>query len=144
MEILLHITNSSSYKLSAWIHWTPQRLRMLSELKIKSTWLRCWCKGRMVATVFQQYLQQIELFMCSCLGKGVRDIQEITRDPLHGQRWNIMHSVLKVPQVYASSLHGLLSHSYVACHLPFPQSFGLKINFLTPFLQIIFLMSIFK
>ena len=76
--------------------------------------------------------------MCSCLGKGIRDIQEITIDPLHKQRWNNMQSVLKGPQVYASSLHGLLSHSYVTCHLPFHQSFGLENNFLTPFLQITF------
>ena len=76
--------------------------------------------------------------MCSCLGKGIRDIQEITRDPLHRQRWNIMHSVLKVPQVYASSLHGLLSHSYATCHLPFHQSFDLENDFLNLFMQVTF------
>ena len=90
------------------------------------------------ASVFQQHQQRIELFMCSCLGKGIRDIPEITRDPLHRQRWNNMQSVLQVPQVYASSLHGLLSHSYATCHLPFHLSFGLENNFLTPFLQITF------
>ena len=54
------------------------------------------------------------------------------------QRWNNMRSVLKVPQVRISSLHGLLSHPYAMCHLPFHQSFGLENNFLTPFLQIPF------
>ena len=28
------------------------------------------------ALVFQQYQQRIELFMCLCLGKGMRDIKK--------------------------------------------------------------------
>ncbi|RVW66403.1 hypothetical protein CK203_065265 [Vitis vinifera] len=65
-----------------------------STLVFKAEMLMQGKDGR-YASVFQQHQQRIELFMCSCLGKGIRDIPEITRDPLHRQRWNNMQSVLQ-------------------------------------------------
>ena len=40
------------------------------------------------ASVFQQYQQRIELFMCLCLGKGMRDIKKTLGSFLYKQKWN--------------------------------------------------------
>lgn len=47
-------------------------------------------KGGRHASVFQQYEQMVEFFMCPCLEKGIRGIQKTLGGLLCGQRWNNM------------------------------------------------------
>lgn len=49
--------------------------------------------GSHYASVFQQYQQKAEFFMCSCLGKGTRNIQKTPGGLLFRQRWNNMQFV---------------------------------------------------
>lgn len=50
-------------------------------------------KGGRYTSVFQQYQQKAEFFMCSCLGKGTRNIQKTPGGLLYRQRWNNMQFV---------------------------------------------------
>ncbi|KAK4748670.1 hypothetical protein SAY87_015256 [Trapa incisa] len=48
--------------------------------------------GKYVAT-FQKYQQKAEFFMCSCLGKGTRNVQRTPGGLLFRQRWNNLQFV---------------------------------------------------
>ncbi|KAJ9706166.1 hypothetical protein PVL29_001630 [Vitis rotundifolia] len=50
-------------------------------------------KGGRYASVFQQYQQKAEFFMCSCLGKGTKNIQKTPGGLLYRQPWNNMQFV---------------------------------------------------
>ncbi|MQL96024.1 hypothetical protein Taro_028693 [Colocasia esculenta] len=45
------------------------------------------------ASVFERYQQKAEFFMCSCLGKGTRNVQRTPGGLLFRQRWNNMQFV---------------------------------------------------
>lgn len=45
------------------------------------------------AAVFERYQQKAEYFMCSCLGKGSRNMQKTPGGLLFRQRWNNMQFV---------------------------------------------------
>nr|DAD19207.1 TPA_asm: hypothetical protein HUJ06_020670 [Nelumbo nucifera] len=50
-------------------------------------------KGGRHSSVFQRYQQKAEYFMCSCLGKGTRNVQRSPGGLLFRQRWNNMQFV---------------------------------------------------
>ncbi|XP_042506171.1 endoglucanase 6-like [Macadamia integrifolia] len=50
-------------------------------------------KGQKYASVFEKYQQKAEYFMCSCLGKGSRNVQKTPGGLLFRQRWNNMQFV---------------------------------------------------
>lgn len=45
------------------------------------------------APVFEKYQQKAEYFMCSCLGKGTRNVQKTPGGLIYRQRWNNMQFV---------------------------------------------------
>lgn len=45
-------------------------------------------KAGVHAPVFEKYLQRSEYFMCSCIGKGTRNIQKTPGGLIYRQRWN--------------------------------------------------------
>ncbi|KAJ8436564.1 hypothetical protein Cgig2_031505 [Carnegiea gigantea] len=45
------------------------------------------------ASVFQRYQQKAEYFMCSCLGKGSRNVQKTPGGLIYRQRWNNLQFV---------------------------------------------------
>lgn len=45
------------------------------------------------APVFERYQQKAEYFMCSCLGKGSRNVQKTPGGLIFRQRWNNMQFV---------------------------------------------------
>ena len=45
------------------------------------------------APVFEEYQQKAEYFMCSCLGKGSRNVQKTPGGLIFRQRWNNMQFV---------------------------------------------------
>lgn len=45
------------------------------------------------ASTFEKYKQKAEYFMCSCLGKGRRNVQRTTGGLLFRQRWNNLQFV---------------------------------------------------
>lgn len=64
-------------------------------------------KGGRYSSVFQQYQQKAEFFLCSCLGKGTRNIQKTPGGLLYRQRWNNMQFVTSasfLASVYADYL----------------------------------------
>ncbi|ERN12111.1 hypothetical protein AMTRI_Chr01g131900 [Amborella trichopoda] len=50
-------------------------------------------KGGRHSAIFEQYQQKAEYFMCSCLGKGSRNVQKTPGGLLFRQRWNNMQFV---------------------------------------------------
>lgn len=50
-------------------------------------------KGGAYQSVFQNYQQKAEYFMCSCLGKGSRNVQKTPGGLIYRQRWNNMQFV---------------------------------------------------
>ncbi|XP_058100374.1 endoglucanase 6-like [Magnolia sinica] len=50
-------------------------------------------KGAQYSSVFQRYEQKAEFFMCSCLGKGSRNVQRTPGGLLYRQRWNNLQFV---------------------------------------------------
>ena len=50
-------------------------------------------KGGAYQSVFQRYQQKAEYFMCSCLGKGSRNVQKTPGGLIYRQRWNNMQFV---------------------------------------------------
>ncbi|KAJ6426468.1 hypothetical protein OIU84_022129 [Salix udensis] len=50
-------------------------------------------KARHHAPVFEKYQQKAEYFMCSCLGKGARNVQKTPGGLIFRQRWNNMQFV---------------------------------------------------
>ncbi|XP_043710485.1 endoglucanase 6-like [Telopea speciosissima] len=50
-------------------------------------------KGKKYASVFERYQQKAEYFMCSCLGKGSRNVQRTPGGLLFRQRWNNLQFV---------------------------------------------------
>lgn len=50
-------------------------------------------RGRQHAVVFEKYQQKAEYFMCSCIGKGGRNVQRTPGGLLYRQRWNNLQFV---------------------------------------------------
>nr|DAD36284.1 TPA_asm: hypothetical protein HUJ06_006924 [Nelumbo nucifera] len=50
-------------------------------------------KGGHYSSVFERYQQKAEYFMCSCLGKGTRNVQRTPGGLLFRQRWNNLQFV---------------------------------------------------
>ncbi|XP_073301810.1 endoglucanase 6-like [Primulina huaijiensis] len=50
-------------------------------------------KGGRYTSVFEDYKEKAEFFMCSCLGKGTRNVQRTPGGLLFRQRWNNMQFV---------------------------------------------------
>ncbi|XP_073303148.1 endoglucanase 6-like [Primulina huaijiensis] len=50
-------------------------------------------KGGRYTSVFEEYKEKAEFFMCSCLGKGTRNVQRTPGGLLFRQRWNNMQFV---------------------------------------------------
>lgn len=50
-------------------------------------------KAGQYAPVFEKYQEKAEFFMCSCLGKGTRNIQRSPGGVLFRQRWNNLQFV---------------------------------------------------
>lgn len=50
-------------------------------------------KAGIHAPVFEKYLQKSEFFMCSCLGKGTRNVQKTPGGLIYRQRWNNLQFV---------------------------------------------------
>lgn len=50
-------------------------------------------KGGAYTSVFRKYQQKAEYFMCSCLGKGSRNVQKTPGGLIFRQRWNNMQFV---------------------------------------------------
>ena len=49
------------------------------------------------ASVFQQHQQRVELFMRSCLGKGIGDSQKTPGGLLYRKEWSNTQSMLRIP-----------------------------------------------
>ncbi|XP_074264981.1 endoglucanase 6-like [Silene latifolia] len=73
-------------------------------------------KGGVYRSVFQKYQQKAEYFMCSCLGKGSRNVQKTPGGLIYRQRWNNMQFVTSASfllTVYSDYLSS--SHSSMQC-----------------------------
>ncbi|KAH9625422.1 hypothetical protein KSS87_011908 [Heliosperma pusillum] len=73
-------------------------------------------KGGAYRSVFQKYQQKAEYFMCSCLGKGSRNVQKTPGGLIYRQRWNNMQFVTSASfllTVYSDYLSS--SHSSMQC-----------------------------
>ncbi|KAK9668392.1 hypothetical protein RND81_13G057200 [Saponaria officinalis] len=74
-------------------------------------------KGGVYRSVFQKYQQKAEYFMCSCLGKGSRNVQKTPGGLIYRQRWNNMQFVTSAAfllTVYSDYLSS--SHSGMQCN----------------------------
>lgn len=74
-------------------------------------------KAGRYAPVFQRYQQKAESFMCSCLGKGTRNIQRTPGGLIFRQRWNNMQFVTSssfLTAVYSDYLSSA-GRSMMAC-----------------------------
>ncbi|KAL9230952.1 hypothetical protein vseg_006235 [Gypsophila vaccaria] len=85
-------------------------------------------KGGVHRPVFQKYQQKAEYFMCSCLGKGSRNVQKTPGGLIFRQRWNNMQFVtsasflLTVYSDYLSSSHQSMHCS--GMHVPPSELFS--------------------
>lgn len=73
-------------------------------------------KAGRYAPVFERYQEKAEYFMCSCLGKGTRNVQKTPGGLLFRQRWNNMQFVTSasfLTTVYSDYLAS--AGKYVKC-----------------------------
>lgn len=66
---------------------------MDNRLKVELLQFLMQGKAGHYAPVFERYQQKAEYFMCSCLGKGSRNVQKTPGGLLFRQRWNNMQFV---------------------------------------------------
>lgn len=73
-------------------------------------------KAGRYAPVFEQYQQKAENFMCSCIGKGSRNVQKTPGGLIFRQRWNNLQFVTSasfLATVYSDYLSS--SGKYLKC-----------------------------